>query len=182
MSKISNSKTQKINSLITDLQSLEDKKFKDAIEALKSIGNHTVISDLAALYPSCNAEQKHLITDLLADVRDEESQDALMEVIMEISDAETRTALLSTVWNSSLDYSEYLLEFVKIVIQGDFMEAIECHTIIDNLEGPFDEDVVMEAKMIFKENLETLMRDEQKRLLISDIMVKLEDFDQSIES
>lgn len=182
MSKTSQSKAKKLNELILDLQTLESTKFSSAIEGLKTFGNHTVIPVLAELYPKCDTDQKHQIVNLLIDVRDEESQDALMEVLMDLQDQETRIAFLSTVWNSSMDYSEYLVEFIKIVVKGDFMEAIECHTIIDNLEGPFDEDIVMEAQMILKENLETLMKDEQKRLLINDILLKLNDFDQSVES
>lgn len=182
MSKPSNTKIQKRQNLIDELKTLEDKKFTSALEGLKSFGDNSVIAVFAAIYPKCSSSQQHQLTDFLADIRDEESQDTLMDVLMELEDVPTRIAFLSTVWNSTVDYSDYLFEFVKIAIEGSVLELIECHTIIDNLEGPFDEDIVLEATVLLKENLEVLMQNADKRLLINDIMLKLEEFDQSVES
>lgn len=173
---------KKLEGLIADLQSLDEKKFNAAMEELKIKGNNSIIAILADLYPRCSVKQKSAIVALLSDVKNEDAQDIIVETILDSKDEETRVALLSTIWNSTVDYSEFLNEFVRIAIKGSFLEAIECHTIIDNLEGPFDESVVMDSKIMIQENIKAIVKDEQKSVLLSDILLKLEEFDRNIES
>jgi len=172
----------KLQRFVDDLRSLDKKKFKEAIEGFKMYGDSSVIAVLAEIYNKCSEEQKIQIVAFISDIRDEESPEVLMDAILNSKDEELRVALLSTIWNSTNDYNDYLNEFVRIAINGSFMEALECHTIIDNLPGPFDEATVMDAKIIIKENIRTLMDNEQKSHLLSDILLKIEEFDQQIES
>ena len=60
--------------------------------------------------------------------------EAVFQIIGETDYLPIRQLLLSTIWNSKLDYSYFLPEFVEISIDGDFMEALECLTIIENLD------------------------------------------------
>lgn len=175
-------KDVKLKNLIEDIRSLDKKKFTAAIEAIKSHGDNSVISVFVEVFPKCSPEQKIEIFNLIADIRDEDAPEVIMDAILESDNEELRVHLLSTIWNSNGDYNDYLNNFVKIAIQGSFAEAIECHTIIDNLMGPFDEASIMDAKIFIKENMKIIVEDTQKSFLLSDILLKIEEFDQEVES
>ena len=62
------------------------------------------------------------------------------------------------------------------------MEAFECLTIIENLDGPFEENQTLEAQLYLKEYLENEKgKDESRDELISDIAVLIKDFDWGID-
>ncbi|HRO76824.1 MAG TPA: hypothetical protein PLP27_11825 [Crocinitomicaceae bacterium] len=182
ISKKEEARKTKLDTLVTALKSLDNTKFDTLLEELKVIGDTSVLAVFAEIYPQCTVEQQHKLIDFMADIREEDAQDALIDIILELKDEPTRVAFLSAVWNNSMDFSEYLLEFAKIAVSGSFLEAIECHTIIDNLEGPFEEYVVLDAKMLVTDKLQTVKDDVQKVLILSDILLKIEEFDQNIES
>ena len=48
--------------------------------------------------------------------------------------------ILST-WNLAY-YSTHVADFVKAAVGGNFMVALECLTILENLEGPFEEEAL----------------------------------------
>ena len=52
------------------------------------------------------------------------------------------------------------------------MTALECLTILENLEGPFEETQLLEAKLMLTETyIPTQEKDGQKKQLMSDIAV-----------
>ena len=56
------------------------------------------------------------------------------EVIAEIKKpwkASTRKMLVSSCWQSGMDYSDYLTDLVKIFMDGDYSTAFECLTVIE---------------------------------------------------
>ena len=91
-----------------------------------------------------------------------------------------RQILLSTIWNSRLDYSLYLAEFVEMAVEGDYLEALECLTIIENLEGTFEESDILEAQLHLKEYLELGVKDDQKAILISEIALLIKNFNEEL--
>ena len=50
-------------------------------------------------------------------------------------------------WNARLDFSAYLKEIVEIACLEDELTGIEALTLIENMEGPFEEERLMDAKM-----------------------------------
>ena len=101
-----------------------------------------------------------------------------MEIVNDPGYAAQQVKLLSTIWNSPLDYSSYLAEFVSLAVKGDFMVTLECLTIIENLEGPFIESSILESQLLLKDYHEGLyQKDQQKDHLISEIALLLKDMD-----
>ncbi|MBU2020390.1 MAG: hypothetical protein KJ941_12150, partial [Bacteroidetes bacterium] len=84
---------------------------------------------------------------------------------------------------NKLDFTAYLPDFVALATEGDFFEAFECLTVIENLEGPFEETQILESQLYLKEFLEGEKgKSEQKDKIVSEIAVLLKDFDQNIEA
>jgi hypothetical protein len=67
-------------------------------------------------------------------MNDLKDQSAIEEVISEIRrkwKADTTSMLVSSCWQSGLDYSDYSPDFAKIFLEGDYVTAIECLTVIE---------------------------------------------------
>jgi hypothetical protein len=94
--------------------------FEGAIGLLTSIYNET--DD----YPI-----KKAIEGFMNDLKD---QSATAEVIIETRKkwkAATISMLVSSCWQSGLDYSGYSTDFARIFLEGDYVTAIECLTVIE---------------------------------------------------
>jgi hypothetical protein len=71
------------------------------------------------------------ISGFLNDIKD---QSVCAEIIKEIRKnwkADTISMLVSSCWQSGLDYSNYSLDLVKLFLIGDYVTAIECLTVIE---------------------------------------------------
>jgi hypothetical protein len=87
---------------------------------------------LTSLY---NRTDDHLIRKAVEGfMNDLKDQSACIEVINEIRKkwkAGTISMLVSACWQSGLDYSEYTADFANIFLEGDYVTAIECLTVIE---------------------------------------------------
>jgi uncharacterized Zn finger protein len=110
----------------------------------------------------------------------EGAQETMIQVLYDPANLAIRQEVLSTIWNSRLDYSSNLAEFVEIAIDGDYLEALECLTIIENLEGPFEESDILEAQLHLKEYLEQGQKNDQKAILISEIALLIKNFNEEL--
>lgn len=67
-------------------------------------------------------------------MNDLKDQSACVEVINEIRkkwNPDTTSMLVSSCWQSGLDYSEYSYDLAEIFLKGDYVTAIECMTVIE---------------------------------------------------
>ncbi len=67
-------------------------------------------------------------------MNDLKDQSACVEVINEIRkewNPDTISMLVSSCWQSGLDYSEYSYDLAEIFLKGDYVTAIECMTVIE---------------------------------------------------
>jgi hypothetical protein len=98
----------------------EDKPFEGAIGLLTSFYDRT--DDFLI---------RKTIAAFMNDLKD---QAAGAEVINEIRKpwkADTTSMLVSSCWQSGLDYSEFSYDLAKVFLKGDYITAIECLTVIE---------------------------------------------------
>jgi hypothetical protein len=99
----------------------DESPFSGAIELLVAFYNK-----------SDNSSVKRLINDFLNDLKD---QSLCGEVVAEIKKdikPETLRMLVSSCWQSGLNYSGYSSDFAYLFLAGDYMTAIECFTVIES--------------------------------------------------
>lgn len=170
----------KIKQLLEDLKTGNELKITAALKALQINGDASILSSLAdLLMTDLSGKNKQETLGFLSSLNDSSGIDGMIELIKEPKYLPIRQELLSTIWNNKLDYSYYLPEFVEIAADGNFMEALECLTIIENLEGPFEERHILESQLHLKDYLEdTSPKDPQKSQIMSEIALILKDFDQ----
>lgn len=172
--------SNKLKTLIKDLSSGNEKKILTALDALKVNGDVSVITPILEVLKSKVSEKvDKQVVAFLGDLKDTSVKVPIIEALKDDSNIAIRQVLLTTIWNSKIDYSEFISDFVEIACDGNFMEAFECLTILENLEGPFEERHVLECQLLLKDYFEdsTTAKDQQKLHLISDIATLLKAFD-----
>jgi hypothetical protein len=124
------------------------KKLKELEEKLYS-GNKKVISDtiislrnadpvkgaigllIYHFETSDDPEIKRLVIDFLNDLKE---PGARIEVVAEIKKdfkPDTICMLVSSCWQSGLDYSGYAIDFADLFIKADYRTALECFTVLE---------------------------------------------------
>jgi len=176
-------KQLKLNQIINDLNSEDVKKVSKAIKSLESNGDASVIKVIAdRLLSDINEKNKAELIELLSSLKDTSTRGALMSIIDDQKYLSIRQLILSVIWNTKIDFSGYVDEFVFISIHGSFLEAIDCLTIIENLEGPFMEEDLLESESHLKAYMNsTETKDEQRAFILSEIALKLQEFEDNIE-
>jgi hypothetical protein len=67
-------------------------------------------------------------------MNDLKDQSVCQEVIVEIRKqwkSDTISMLVSSCWQSGLNYSDFSLDLAKVFLEGDYITAIECLTVIE---------------------------------------------------
>ena len=95
----------------------------------------------------------------------------MMEIIKDENNKPFQDLILNSLWNSSIDYSAYFSDFVEISCKGQYITALECLTILENLKGPFTEGQILDAQLHLKNYVELENKKDEKAPLISEIAV-----------
>lgn len=173
----------RIKQILTDLEGGDEKKISKALKSLEANGNASVIKPLAEkLLEGVSEKNQKEIVELLSSLKDTSVTAEMMDVIEDEQFLPIRQILLTTVWNTKVDFSDYLDEFVLIAVNGNFMETLDCLTIIENMEGPFMEENVLESQLHLKSYLENNdNKDAQKAELLSEIALLIKDINQHLQ-
>jgi len=87
---------------------------------------------LTALYDrSDEFTIRKTISGFLNDLKDQSVCAEIIEEIRKKWKADTISMLVSSCWQSGLDYSDYSLDLARIFLKGDYVTAIECLTVIE---------------------------------------------------
>lgn len=175
--KTPNPQSKKIATLISDLKSGNGKKISTALKTLEASGNVQILEPLAEVLMDSTLEDSHKeIVEFLSSMKDSSAIDEMMRLLSEPRFIGIRQVLLTTIWNSPLDYSYYLPDFVDIAVEGNFLEALDCLTIIENMEGPFEERHVLESQLFLRDYIESKEpKDPQKQHIMSEIAIFIKD-------
>ena len=123
----------KVKELIEVLNNDENIVITEAIELLRQEKPFEgAIGLLTSFYDKTNDMQvRKSIAGFMNDLKD---QSACKEVINEIRKEwkpDTVSMLVSSCWQSGLNYSDYSIDLAKVFLQGDYVTAIECLTVIE---------------------------------------------------
>lgn len=165
---------EKVKAILKDINSGDSKKIIAGLKALKVNGDDHVILPIAEVWNKGVAPKVETeIITFLGDIKSRKSSQFIMDILLNKDFNAIHLPLLTTIWNSKVDYSEYLVEFVSLSVQYDFMIALECLTIIENMEGPFEEHHILDAQIILREYAEKQQNkgedDDKKVQLINEI-------------
>lgn len=178
---MSKNKLVKQSELLKKLKEGNENDFSKNLTELDAILTLEALPALVSLFHSNISERnKDELLTFFNNLSAPDAQETMIQTLVDPDNLSIRQALLSSMWNSRLDYSSYLAEFVEIAVEGDYLEALECLTIIENLEGPFEESDILEAQLHLKEYLESGAKNDQKAILISEIALLVKDFNEEL--
>jgi hypothetical protein len=173
---------QKMSALMLDVNSGEFSKVKEALSGLKQYGDATIIEPLLTLLHDTADRQIHQeIHTFLADIHQPAAIDEFFKVLAKTTKESEKQTILNILWNSKLNFSGKIKELMHYAVEGDFMTALECLTLLENLEGPFAEEDLIEAQLTLSKYANHPTKSEQKDQLISDIAVWLRDLEENLE-
>lgn len=105
----------------------------DAIEQLRlEIPFEGAIGLLTACYDKTNDTSiKRTISGFLNDLKDQAASGEIINEIRKKWKPDTISMLVSSCWQSGLNFSEYSTDLAKVFLTGDYVTAIECLTVIE---------------------------------------------------
>lgn len=166
--------------VIAELTATDEKKLLKSIEKIKSKGNDQIIPPLLDLFVTTNYDSvKSAIKNLLNELKTSTGLVYLIEGL-KLDNQELQEVILGALWSSGMNPKEYLPEIVHAACNGNYMIAVEAITIIENLEGPFDEEKVTEAKLTLNEYFS--QPEDDKKELIKAILILINEIDESLEA
>ena len=168
----------KIGQLLSDLQSKDELKIAGAIKAFAVHGHASIIEPIMEVWRSgLSTENEALVMDLFQSLKDTPSIEPLMEAFNNPENVHLRRKLITTFWNSKLDFSDHLADFVLFGIEGDFLDALEAITLIENFETVAPESAILESQLLLTEYFgQTEHRNDQKDAILTDLALLLKDF------
>ncbi len=171
--------TQKKTQLLSDLNSGNPKTISAAINALHVHGDSSMIPSLLEFWNSeINEKNEEELRELLVGLKDSSAVEPLMEAYRNSDDNLFQRKLMNVFWNSKLDFSEYLADFVVFAIDGDFMDCLEALTVIENFEFNSPESAVLESQLLLKEFFSKDENPEAKKYqLLQEISLIVKDFE-----
>ena len=94
-------------------------------------------------------------------------------------DDEVNEMILFSLWHANLNPINYIAEIVEASCRGSYLVALEGLTVIENLEGPFNEEVINDAKIVLNDYFQN---EDEKSELIKSILQCIQDFDNFISA
>jgi hypothetical protein len=90
------------------------------------------ISLLASLYDKTeDSSIKKNIEGFMNDLKDQSVSKEIMSEIRKPFKQSTISMLVSSCWQSGLDYSEYSSDLAEVFLRSDYVTALECLTVIE---------------------------------------------------
>jgi hypothetical protein len=167
--------------LLTDIQSNDNHKVLKAIQSMEAHGHASIVEPMLAVWFKTEDEEiDQAMQNFFGDLKDSTTSAAMMEFLNATDSSDFRRKILTAIWNSKVDYSNYLKDFVRLAAEGDFLEALECLTVIENLDGPFPEDQFLESQLHLKNYLENRKEStDHKAELMSEIAMVIREFEKN---
>lgn len=168
----------KVNQLLTDLQGNDDLKVAAAIKSLSVHGHVSILEPILDVWnKGLTFENEMLLVNLFHNLKDSSVVVPLMDAFRNPKYKDLRRRLLISFWNSKLDYTPYISDFVLFAIEGDFLDTLEALTLIENAETIPPEAAVLESQLLLTEYFgQEEAREAQKDALLADLALILKDF------
>jgi len=164
----------KANKLILKkLYSNNNKDILFTIKGLRNAGNIEIIPYLIKLLNEKNdAEIKNAIASYFNDLTVQEATTQIIDAIKNDNLKNIHHILLSSCWQSNLDYSNYIDVFINIFISGTYIDAIEAFTIIENFDNKFTKEEIQNYTLKLKSEISNI--DEDRKELLVELVNVLE--------
>lgn len=170
----SSSKNKLVEEIKNDLFSGDDVVVMKAVLKCKDQDSTALVEPLITVYASTSMpEIKREVSDLLNNIKVPNAEQAFLKALANKQNAKIRKDILSFIWNSGIQPAEQIVELTEIAIDGTFEEALECLTIIENIDDQVPEEKILESASVLRSAISSNPQD-PKTALLADILITLE--------
>ena len=163
-----------INQLKEDLSSSNDSVITKALTKTRAKGNEQLIDPLIELYTKTeNQKIKEEIKNIFSELKNKDILDFLLPQLSEGSN-EVKELIFFSIWSSGIDMTDHIPELIEASCSGDYMVILEALTVLENLEGPFNEDDLFQANTLLQQYLYESEDSKEKELIKSMYDIVLE--------
>jgi hypothetical protein len=173
-SKESTAKREQIKS---DLLQGDEKEAAAALDFISEGGDGGYIATLLEAYSLRREEILKLrIGEMLSTLKVSGSEPMFVAALNNSAYSDFYTDILGFMWNSGVNVPGELPLLIRVGLSGDYMRALEAFTLIESMEGPFDEEQVLEAILAVRKFLEAEPEGD-KRDLVNSLLEYLDQTD-----
>ena len=163
-----------INQLKEDLSSSNDSVITKALTKTRAKGNEQLIDPLIELYTKTeNQKIKEEIKNIFSELKNKDILEFLLPHLNEGSN-EVKELILFSIWSSGIDMTDHIPELIEASCSGNYMVILEAVTVLENLEGPFNEDDLFQANTLLQQYLYESEDSKEKELIKSMYDIVLE--------
>ena len=156
-----------INQIKKDFLSADHSIVIKALSKTRAKGNEQLILPLIELYKSTQIEGiKKEIKSIFSELKKKNILDTLLPEL-EYGSNEVKELILFSIWSSGMDMTDHIPLLIETCISGNFMVILEGLTVLENLEGPFNEDDLFQASTLLQEALYETSESKEKKLIQS---------------
>jgi hypothetical protein len=114
---------------------------------------------------------KKAIQGLMNDLKDRSVRPEVIAAIHEVREPGTLNMLVSSLWQSGLDYSGFARDVVEVFLRSDYGTAIECYTVIEESVHSMSAQQKDELRKLIGEN--PFPESDDKKALADDLLALL---------
>jgi hypothetical protein len=165
---------KKLKELAALLNNDNLREIKKAIVTLREeISFEGAIGLLTAFYDRTDDSAiRKTIEGFMNDLKDQDVCEEVITEIRKIWKSDTTSMLVSSCWQSGLDYSDYSSDMVNVFLRSDYVTAIECLTVIEESVYKMEREKKDEILKVIKES--PVSEENQIRALTLELIALLE--------
>lgn len=159
--------TPAMKQALIELYDTDETKVMKALGKVKRNGRAVHFPALMDLYiKAAEGPIKDELVKMLQETKLEGADEVLVGLLEEERFKDHQGFILTCIWNSGYQPVEHLDVITGAALRGDYMTAFEVLTVLENLEPPFDMDVLTVAHLDLSDHLDTEKPDEKTAVLI----------------
>jgi hypothetical protein len=157
-----------------------DKKLKELQRKLLSDNSRTISSAITLLRNedpykgalsllielfdrTADVSVKELVRNFLNDLKEPAVRGEIVAELLEKHKPDTKSMIASSCWQSGLDYSGFVMDFSKIFVEGDYLVALECFTVLEE-SIPYIDPEIKKQLILFLESQKGKLNVEKDKL------------------
>ncbi len=152
-----------------DLFASQDILIISALDKIKKHGNEALVEPMLHVYVDSDNEQiTSQIDEMLSCLKISSAEKVLVDSLNKPELVSIQSNIISYIWNSGFQPADRIHDIIRVCVEGDYMTTLEGLTLIENMDGPFEEEHLMDALLNVKEKLIELKEksDDKSPLLI----------------
>ena len=155
--------------LIKKLWSDDSQQALSALRELRNVGHCNYLPELLKLLNETDAEEiRKELALFLSDIKDKECITYIVDSLNDEQFKPVKNIIVSSCWQSRLNYSDHIDTFISIFIKEDYLTALEAFTVIEESLLHISEEKAKEYRDRLISSIEDI--DDEKKPLLRELI------------